>query len=59
MRADAATLLTAFGLFGLLSNLEAIEATLPDVLSFLATIMSFQEFSFLCCVPRQTKGIRV
>lgn len=38
--ADAATLLTAFGVFGLLSSLPALDATFLDVVSFLAIVIA-------------------
>jgi len=38
VRADAATVLTALGVFGFASNLAATEATLPDVRSDLAKV---------------------
>lgn len=38
LSADAATLFTAFGVFELLSNFDAFEATLFDVFSFFPTM---------------------
>lgn len=46
VRADAATLLTAAGVFGLLNSLLALEATLGDVFSDFAIIFSFMFLIF-------------
>jgi len=42
VKADAATLLTIFGVLGLLNNFPAFDATLLDVCSFLA-IMNYKQ----------------
>ena len=56
MRAEAATLLTALEVFGLLSNFDAFEATLFDVLSFRAIVHSFKELLLLFHTPRTIRG---
>jgi len=54
--AEAATLFAALELFGFLSILDAFDATLFDVLSFLAIFHSFNKITLSINPPRTTRS---